>query len=180
MVSPLGAIGNGIELLTLGDFGERAELQLVQNSVNLANARLRFFRIAFGSSKPGPGPSAGELNGALEALTLEGRFAVDWKMPEGTDRATVQLCFLAILCLQTAMPRGGHISAASFGDTRAVSGESDVVVQDPAVWSLLSDNSSTAHPTSAEIQFLILRLYLEDKGLTPVVDADDSHIRIRF
>ena len=50
LVSPLGAIGNGVELLGMSGAPEGPELQLINESVENANARLRFFRIAFGAA----------------------------------------------------------------------------------------------------------------------------------
>jgi histidine phosphotransferase ChpT len=57
LVSPVGAIGNGVELLSMEGAGApmpagAAELSLVRESVENAQARLRFFRIAFGDAAP--------------------------------------------------------------------------------------------------------------------------------
>ena len=46
LTSPLGAIANGLELLTLSDAQRTPELDLIAESVESANARLRFFRLA--------------------------------------------------------------------------------------------------------------------------------------
>ena len=48
LISPLGAIGNGVELLTMSGMTEVPEMTLISESVENANARIRFFRIAFG------------------------------------------------------------------------------------------------------------------------------------
>ncbi len=47
LISPLGAIGNGVELLAMsGQSGP--EMAMIEDSVRNANARIRFFRMAFG------------------------------------------------------------------------------------------------------------------------------------
>ena len=51
LISPIGAIGNGMELMALSSGQEQSspELDLISQSVENANARIRFFRIAYGS-----------------------------------------------------------------------------------------------------------------------------------
>jgi histidine phosphotransferase ChpT len=50
LISPIGAIGNGMELMALSSGQEQSspELDLISQSVENANARIRFFRIAYG------------------------------------------------------------------------------------------------------------------------------------
>ena len=50
LISPLGAIGNGVELLAMEPGGTRPEMALISESVANANARIRFFRICFGQA----------------------------------------------------------------------------------------------------------------------------------
>ena len=46
--SPIGAIGNGVEFLTMSaSVGSSPELDLITDSVHHTNARIRFFRIAY-------------------------------------------------------------------------------------------------------------------------------------
>ena len=41
LISPIGAIGNGVELLSLTDGDTGAEMDLINESVQNANARIR-------------------------------------------------------------------------------------------------------------------------------------------
>ena len=50
LISPIGAIGNGVELLAMEPGGPRPEMALISESVANANARIRFFRICFGQA----------------------------------------------------------------------------------------------------------------------------------
>lgn len=50
LISPLGAIGNGLELLQMSGASESPEMTLIADSVTSANARIRFFRIAYGDA----------------------------------------------------------------------------------------------------------------------------------
>ncbi len=50
LISPIGAIGNGVELVLLDAAVGGPEVTLIADSVSHANARIRFFRIAFGAT----------------------------------------------------------------------------------------------------------------------------------
>ena len=50
LISPIGAINNGLELLDMSGRTSGPELDLIQESVGNASARIRFFRIAFGAA----------------------------------------------------------------------------------------------------------------------------------
>ena len=45
LISPIGAIGNGVELIGLTENTSSPELALISESVDNANARIRFFRV---------------------------------------------------------------------------------------------------------------------------------------
>jgi len=54
LINPIGAIHNGLELMTLSQStAQGIEFDLVQASANDARARAEFFRLAFGSQKHG-------------------------------------------------------------------------------------------------------------------------------
>ena len=65
LISPIGAIGNGLELLSMSGAGG-PEVALISDSVANANARIRFFRIAFGHASPEQGTSRSEILSILQ------------------------------------------------------------------------------------------------------------------
>ena len=69
LISPLGAIGNGVELLEMSSAGASPEMALISESVASANARIRFFRIAFGAAGSGGSVAAAEIRSILAAMT---------------------------------------------------------------------------------------------------------------
>lgn len=52
LISPIGAISNGVELIGMTQGTDGAEMSLINDSVQNANARIRFFRVAYGSATP--------------------------------------------------------------------------------------------------------------------------------
>jgi histidine phosphotransferase ChpT len=112
LISPMGAIGNGLELLALGGGPAGAEIALVNDSLAAALARLRFFRVAFGPAEAQARQSleeAAQITGGM----FNGRFTVVWN---GDDRemprSVARLAYLAILCLEKSLPMGGSCASS--------------------------------------------------------------------
>lgn len=163
LVSPLGAIGNGLELLHLSGLEPSPEADLIAQSVESAGARIRFFRMAFG-------PAGDESVGASEiATTLRGlekgsRLALDWT-PEGeTPRRDAKALFLLLACLESAMPLGGRIHLGRDEPGWSARAESPRLRVDPAVWSSLGPDRSPPPDSAALVQFALLPLALTAAG----------------
>lgn len=109
LISPIGAINNGLELLNMsGASPVGPEMQLICDSVKSASARIRFFRIAFGAASDEP-VVRNEVTSILTEMFDGGRLAVEWGPVDIQTRKAVRCAFLTILCLETAMPFGGQI-----------------------------------------------------------------------
>ncbi len=105
LISPLGAIGNGVELLAMSGSGDTPEMALISESVENANARIRFFRVAFGAASPGQRLGAAGDRSRSWAATgktsrLQDRLARDGRC----ERQDVKLAFLLMQCLETRCP----------------------------------------------------------------------------
>ena len=61
LINPIGAIGNGVELLAMADAPPSAELALISQSVDSAMARIAMFRVAFGAATDGGQMGAREI-----------------------------------------------------------------------------------------------------------------------
>ena len=87
LISPIGAIGNGVELLMLESRDQGPEMALISDSVAQAIARIRFFRIALGAASPGQRIGRPEGAEVLAGLTRGGRLVIDWQGPAEMARA---------------------------------------------------------------------------------------------
>jgi histidine phosphotransferase ChpT len=122
LASPLGAIANGVELLALTGQVASPEFQLVTESVANATARIKAFRIAFGAASPGQHVKAGEIAAIYPPGNGLRRLAVDWTPQDDVPRGLAKLAILALMCLETALPRGGRARVNTGGDSWAVTG----------------------------------------------------------
>ena len=111
IISPVGAINNGLELLDEGGADEDA-MNLIRQSARNASARLQFARIAFGAAG-----SAGMLIDTGDAEAVAVSFLKNEK-PELTWTGTrallpknkVKLLLNLILVANAAIPRGGKLA----------------------------------------------------------------------
>lgn len=116
LISPIGALSNGLELARdAGGLGGE-EMALIEECAEAASATLRFFRFAFGAASGGDAISAAEAEAIVAPFMKLKQIALQWpEEPQTMRRADVKLRLLLILCLIDALPRGGAIRKASGG-----------------------------------------------------------------
>ncbi|THH39196.1 hypothetical protein E4Z66_02780 [Aliishimia ponticola] len=94
LISPIGAINNGLELLGMSGDVSGPELSLISESVDNASARIRFFRLAFGAAGE-QDVSAREIRGVLTDMTRASKLTIHWDAEEAVPRRIVRILFLA-------------------------------------------------------------------------------------
>jgi histidine phosphotransferase ChpT len=106
LVSPVGAINNGVELLADDpEFAEDAA-QLIGQSAAQATKRLQFYRIAYGSTVAIAGDSARK---ATLDLFAEGKIACVWPETLALTPGSKLACNLLLVAAE-ALPRGGGLT----------------------------------------------------------------------
>lgn len=114
LISPVGAVGNGLELLA-PPRGDEAEVRaLIGDSAATALAALGFFRVAFGMVGDSANDiGAGELQGLTQAYLASGRHSSEWEQGgDALPRGAAKLLLLMVLTGMTATPIGGRLSVA--------------------------------------------------------------------
>ncbi|MEL6807164.1 MAG: histidine phosphotransferase family protein [Pseudomonadota bacterium] len=178
LISPIGAINNGLELLGMSQDREGPEIDLITESVENASARIRFFRIAYGGASNTP-MGRSEVITILRDVTGGGRLTVAYGPMDDQPRWAVRMVFLAIQCLETSMPYGGRIEASCDSGRWTVSGHAPKTNVDPALWALLAG----AEPTDlapAHVQFALLPAVAEDVGRRITSQAAEDRLIITF
>jgi len=179
--NPLGAIGNGVELLDLTGSAQGPEMDLIRDAVGDALARVRFFRLAFGYAGPDHMTSAREARTTLEELYRSSRVAPVWSPQDDMPRRQVKLAFLMMLCAETALPMGGDVrlSMAAGGRWSLVAEAGRVTVDEP-LWSVLRFGpGALGRPLRpAEVQFLALHETAEAMARTLNFVHDEKTLRL--
>lgn len=156
LISPLGAVGNGLELLSMAASGTGPEVALIEESVVSANARIRFFRVAFGQAVAEMRLGRPEIAGILSDVTRGGRIDVSWEVQGDLPRHEVKLAFLVLLCLETALAFGGKVTISrGRGGWKAVARHGKMR-QDADLWAWLTGDGPRAEIGPAQVQFALV------------------------
>jgi histidine phosphotransferase ChpT len=179
LISPIGAINNGIELLEMSRPSMGPEMALIAESVSNASARIRFFRIAFGAAgeqivgRP-------EVISILKDVYAGSRLQVAWGPLDGQQRRLVRLTFLALLCLETGMPYGGRIEIAQDADYMVLRGHADKFNMDETLWAMLGSQPRPEDLRPAQVQFGLLPLIAADEGRSITLTREENCLTLRI
>ncbi len=181
LISPLGAVSNGLELLSLSGAAQTPELALVAESVTQANARIRFFRLAFGIASADQMIGADEVNGILQGVYTDGRVTAEPFPPGSFPRADVRAVMLALLCVEQTVPYGGRLAVTQDPRGWDITAAGDRLNVQTDLWEALSGTVPAEGLPPSGVQFLMLRQVLPRLGLicTPQVTDSAATIRLR-
>ncbi|MDA5094933.1 histidine phosphotransferase family protein [Aliiroseovarius sp. KMU-50] len=179
LISPLGAIGNGIELLELSGLGDIPEMALISESVQNANARIRFFRIAFGTAKSNQSISERDVHSALTDSS-DRKIDIKWQPSGDQPRAQVKLAFLVIQCMETAMPWGGQIVVNEQDGHWSIWAEAERLNADPALWDLLTSPNSDTEVSPAQVHYALVAPELTAQGCRAEVVVLNQRINVMY
>lgn len=190
LVSPLGAIGNGLELLEMAGGGPAGpELALIGDSLVAARARVRLFRLAFGHAGADQRLPMHELREILTDRDSLGRLGCVLEADGDLARGEAKLITLAAMCLVTALPWGGRVlicRAETGPRPGAASGwrlvaEADRTRPDPALWSWLDAPApGRALPAPGEVHFALLAAEAGAQGRALRWEVDEAGAEIAF
>jgi histidine phosphotransferase ChpT len=183
LISPLGAIGNGVELLAMSGAVAGPEMSLISESIDNASARIRFFRVAFGAAGADHRIGREEVLSVLGALSAGGRLAYAWTTPADLSRREVKLAFLVLMCVEAAMPWGGRVTVTlpPDGGPWAIIGEAPRLRFDPPKWAILAAGDAAPGEVSAsDVQFLLAPLAAEELGRPLQLTFAETEIAVRF
>jgi len=172
LISPVGAISNGIELLE-GYAEKMPEIGLISDSVDNTTAKLRFFRICFGQMSEGAQMGASEVEAIATAMIQTSRLRLEWRL-QSTDfpRERVKLLFLMLLCMETALPVGGTIVVSEQDGGFVVRADGKRVQMQDA-WRVFKGENVAITP--AQVQFPLAQAF---GGIQ--VENSDSSLTVTF
>ncbi|MDK3072690.1 histidine phosphotransferase family protein [Sedimentitalea sp. JM2-8] len=179
LISPIGAINNGLELLDMAGGAQGPEMDLISDSVGNAGARIRFFRIAYGAASDQM-LGRPEIVSILDDIGKSQRQKMRWGPLEPQPRSQVRMAFLAMQCCETAMPYGGVIHVMVEDGVWTLAAEADKMVIDDALWDGLETPGLLPHITPALVQFALLPEIAKELNRTVSAKRSNGQIIIRF
>lgn len=124
VISPVGAITNGLEVLDDEDDEEMRTIafDLIKNSARQASAKLQFARLAFGAAgSEGAVIDLGDAEEVVAGLLGDSKVAPSWKLPRETwPKNEVKLLLNLILIGLSTVPRGGTMTVSRENDEISV------------------------------------------------------------
>ena len=188
LMSPVGALSNGIELLvdeTDPDMREKC-LELLADSARASANKLKFFRLAFGAAGGfGEDIDTDEAHAALAGVFgAERRIELGWmvggsKLPKGAVKLLLNVALLA----GDALVRGGRLDVGAESNDDAIElvirGEGPRILLDPALRETLARGSSegAVEPRAAGA-WLAHSLAAEAGGTIRLSDPSDDVLLI--
>jgi histidine phosphotransferase ChpT len=180
LISPIGAIGNGVELLALDGAGPGPELALISESVAHANARIRFFRISFGAASSDQRIARTEVQSVLTDLSRGGRVAFDWRSGSDLPRPEVRLVFLLLQCVETALAYGGKVSVVQEASGWTILAEAARLKIDLALWEVLTEPHAPPEIGAGQVHFALVPPELARQGRRLVTEIGQTTIKLAF
>ena len=186
LISPLGAIGNGLELLQMSPglrgIADSPEFLLMAESVAASRARIRWFRTAFGHAAADQRMSVAEIAAMLAEGDQGGRLRLRIDAQGDLPRSEAQLILLALMCLETALPWGGSVLICRGAQGWRLLAEAARTKPDPALWSWLdgAEVGSRPDPAPGEVHFVLLSRFAASAARQITWELDDKGGEISF
>ena len=119
LISPVGAIVNGLEVLEEGKDEETKTfaLDLIKKSAGTASAKLQFCRIAFGAAgSAGAQIDTGDAEKISRGFLEDDKTKLSWKLPRVLlAKNRVKLLLNLLLIAGQTIPRGGQLTVEPIG-----------------------------------------------------------------
>ncbi|MCS0504412.1 histidine phosphotransferase ChpT [Ancylobacter mangrovi] len=123
VISPVGAIVNGLEVLEDEDDPSMKAfaLDLIAKSAKQASARLQFARLAFGAAgSAGAQIDTGDAENVARGFIQDDRTSLEWTVPRALlPKNKVKLLLNLLLVAVSTIPRGGRIALSATGEGEA-------------------------------------------------------------
>jgi histidine phosphotransferase ChpT len=169
LISPVGAIVNGLEVLD-EDKDEETKtfaLDLIKKSAQQASAKLQFCRLAFGAAgSAGAQIELGDAEKVARGLIEDGKTTIVWNLPrEFVPKNRAKLLLNMLMVAVGTIPRGGVLTIDPTEGGYRVAATGLNARLSPVTAELLA--GSPAHPVDAHaIQPVYTGILARDCGLT--------------
>lgn len=184
VISPVGAIANGLELIDDPEMDEETKetaLAMVRSSARTAAAKLKFCRIAFGAAgSAGALIDMGEAGEIAKAFVGEEKVKLDWLAPrENRPKQQVKLVLNMLLMAMAGIPRGGVVTVSVDGDSFTARAQGDRAKVPEAIAQVVDGTAELATLDARLVQPYYAKQLAQSAGLTLVMAMDDADVVVK-
>jgi histidine phosphotransferase ChpT len=182
VISPVGAIANGLEVLEDEDDEEmkRVAMDLVRRSARQASAKLQFCRIAFGAAgSAGASLDLGEAGDMAKAFVGDEKVKLDWQAPRvALPKTEVKLLLNMMLLGMSAVPRGGVVAVALESGLPVVRATGDTARVPEKIAQLLKGDFDVAELDARLVQPYYTRRLAQQSGFELKLESDGNKVTL--
>jgi histidine phosphotransferase ChpT len=184
LISPVGAIVNGLEVLEeeKDEATKEFALDLIKKSARTASAKLQFCRIAFGAAgSAGAQIDLGDAETIARGFLEDDKTKLAWNLPRAlSPKNRVKLLLNMLVIAGQAIPRGGRISVDPVGSGEStgfkVTAAGTNAKVPPAVPALLTGEASGEGLDAHRIQPFYAGLLARACGVKATIAMDGEAV----
>ncbi|MGH9875700.1 MAG: histidine phosphotransferase ChpT [Pyrinomonadaceae bacterium] len=184
IISPVGAISNGLELFDDQDIDEETRqtaLEMVRASAKTASAKLKFCRIAFGAAgSAGASIDMGEAGEIALAFMGSEKVRLDWQAPrENRPKQQVKLLLNMLLMAMSGVPRGGLVTVQAGAAELTARAQGDRAKVPEAIAGVLDGTADLTSLDARLVQPYYARLLSQSAGMALSMKMDGEDVLVR-
>ena len=183
LISPVGAIVNGLEVLDDNPKPEDRDfaLDLIRKSARTASARLQFCRLAFGAAgSSGAQIDLGDAQTMARGHLEDGKTSITWNLPRLLlPKNRVKLLLNMLVIAQHTIPRGGTLSVDPIGQGETMGFRVTANGLNARLPQNIADLLSSGQPSSVDahsVQPYYTRLLAQACGLSVKLAAEGEAV----
>ncbi len=183
LISPVGAIVNGLEVLDDNPKPDDREfaLDLIRKSAKTASARLQFCRLAFGAAgSAGAQIDLGDAQTMARGQFEDNKTQIVWNLPRILlAKNRVKLLLNMMVIAQQTIPRGGVLTVDAIGEGEATSFRVNAAGLNARMPQNIADLLSVGHTGAVDahaVQPYYTRLLAQACGLNVVLAPEGDAI----
>jgi histidine phosphotransferase ChpT len=183
LISPVGAIVNGLEVLDDNPKPDDREfaLNLIRKSAKTASARLQFCRLAFGAAgSSGAQIDLGDAQTMARGHLEDGKTTIAWNLPRLLlPKNKVKLLLNMMVIAQQTIPRGGVLTVDPVGEGEPIGFRVAASGPNARMPQNIADLLSSGHAAGVDahaVQPYYTRLLAEACGLNVVLAPEGEAV----
>ena len=183
LISPVGAIVNGLEVLDDSKNADDREfaLNLIRKSARSASAKLQFCRLAFGAAgSAGAQIDTGDAENMTRGFLEDEKTKVAWNLPRTLQpKNRVKLLLNMLIIAQQTIPRGGTLTVDAQGQGEAAGFSIRAAGLNARLPQNIADQLGGAHQGAIDahaVQPYYTRLLAQASGLRATLAMDGDAV----
>ncbi|MGB1076991.1 MAG: histidine phosphotransferase family protein [Bdellovibrionales bacterium] len=182
LISPVGAIHNGIEFLDeMGADALEDALDLMRHSTLQSTVKLKAFRLAYGAGGRDPSVKPEDVYTAInEYVALEGKIEQDWDAHGDITQIDFngfpKILMGTLLLATEVLVKGGRLQVEKDGDTAKVIASGEDFLLRESIMDALGGETDVEDIDPRSVTAYLLGLNAKDLGLNVEIEPSDTQI----